>query len=1318
MTKRAELWRRQFLAAVLGAVTFGALALGATPAFGAFTYSFERELAPSSPFGFLDAGSVAVNDANDQTYVADSSAGVVHVFQTSTGTQLPTWDGSALSNPPGTPAGSFGGGAVSVSANNGTGAVFVVDQTDNVVDEFDSAGSYVCQITGSATPSASECNGPAGSETPAGGFSTPRGITVDQATGEIFVLDPNNSVVDVFSLAGAYLRQISLSQAPFFEAFNTRGIAVSDFNGHVYVSSTSVGARLYEFDASGNFITSSTGTNTPAGSFGSGFISVAADDESGAVFVTESQHAVTDVFNPEGEYLTQFSHSFGSPRGTAVDQASHKVYVSDDAALFEGPGAVDIFAPLVIPDVTTEAPSQVTPAGATLNGKLNPLEVALTDCHFDWGTSSAYGQSAQCSPSAGEIPADSSDHAVSAQLTNLAPDTTYHYRLQAANANGANTANDVAFTTAGAGVHAESVTDVAATSVTFNATIDPNNAPTSYYFQYSTTDTAGCTPSSCATAPAPPGQAVGSGEGDVQVEQPVHEGLVASTVYHYRVVVLSELKAGQTEPFYGPDQTFTTQGAGAAGLLDGRAWEMVSPPDKHGADLFPLGGFLAVQGSADGGAMTYAATAPTEAAPEGFTNSEMQVLSRRTPQGWRSQDIGTPHSQAAGQGGGHEYLAFSGDLSQALLQPFGTFEPSLSAEASEQTAYLRTDFLAGDVQQPCVPAAMHCYRPLVTGKPGLANVPEGTHFGGETDGQCVNVDGCGPRFVGGTPDLSHLILSSTVALTQTPIEASPAPGALYEWASGTLRLVSVLPEGGEGVDAKLGDLDGQEGSRRLHVVSNDGSRVVWAAFASGHLYVRDAVRDETVQLDAVQGGSGEGSVRPHFQFASSDGSKVLFTAEQRLTEDSGAEPAQPDLYECDLVVQAGKLRCVLSDLTPLNAGEHADVRFAVLGASEDASWVFFVAEGVLAEGAAHGAFCEEHEPVSEDGCKLYVRHGGVTRFVAALSPRDKTDWSSTPSELTSRVSPDGRWLAFMSQRNLTGYDNRDALNGRPDEEVYLYYARSGRLTCGSCNPTAARPVGEQLDEETKHLLGAEQDWGQDSVAAIVPGWTSPHHQSRYLSDNGRLFFESRDALVPQDANGTWDVYEYEPPGVGGCTTASAAFSVRSGGCVGLISSGTSPTPSAFFDASASGGVDGEGAQGGGDVFFVTRARLSPQDFDTSLDVYDAHECTTSSPCLPQPVSSPPPCITEASCKAAPSPQPGIFGAPASASFSGRGNIAPSPPSASKPPTRAQKLAKALSSCRKKYRKSKKRRTSCERSAHRLYRAKRSHNASPRKSGAS
>ncbi len=239
------------------------------------------------------------------------------------------------------------------------------------------------------------------------------------------------------------------------------------------------------------------------------------------------------------------------------------------------------------------------------------------------------------------------------------------------------------------------------------------------------------------------------------------------------------------------------------------------------------------------------------------------------------------------------------------------------------------------------------------------------------------------------------------------------------------------------------------------------------------------------------------------------------------------------------------------------------------------------------------------------------------------------------------------------------------------------------------------------------LTGGDRVWrSEQGIAANIPGGTAyrlseAFYQSRFLSDNGRLFFNSSDALVPQDVNGAEDVYEYEPPGVGSCQTSSVTYSERSQGCIDLISSGTSGEESGFLDAS------GDGA----DVFFLTSAKLAAQDHDTAIDLYDAHECTSGSPCPPQPAATPPPCATGDACKPAPSPQPATFGAPPSATFSGAGNVTPGSGSPSgkqsarsKSLTHAQKLARALREC---HRKQRVRRGTCERRARARYAGSRS-----------
>ena len=73
-----------------------------------------------------------------------------------------------------------------------------------------------------------------------------------------------------------------------------------------------------------------------------------------------------------------------------------------------------------------------------------------------------------------------------------------------------------------------------------------------------------------------------------------------------------------------------------------------------------------------------------------------------------------------------------------------------------------------------------------------------------------------------------------------------------------------------------------------------------------------------------------------------------------------------------------------------------------------------------------------------------------TKLVAVLSSEDAPDWGSNLAGdfayMTARVSPDGNYLAFMSDRSLTGYDNEDASSKKPgermDEEVFLYHTPS------------------------------------------------------------------------------------------------------------------------------------------------------------------------------------------------------------------------------------------------------------------------------------
>ena len=609
------------------------------------------------------------------------------------------------------------------------------------------------------------------------------------------------------------------------------------------------------------------------------------------------------------------------------------------------------------------------------------------------------------------------------------------------------------------GVSAQNLTPSA---TELRAQIDPDGAGTEYYFQYGTVDCA-VSPSSCTDVPVPAGE-IKAGFGDQSVSEEVG-GLQPATAYYYRLLASNSLSlSGPVEGAPSPN-TFTTLPAPSV-LPDGRGWEMVSPPNKHGAaiEALPREGGAMIMASTDGSAITWVASGPLVSEPEGSRSPELtQLLSSRGSEEWETQSLETPHERGSGvekvEPIGVEYQYFSADLSLGLLQPavpavegtprIGLVEqPPLSPAASEKTIYVRDDppIEPDEAEKPAYEQAgsernreylAPGYLPLVT----AANDTAKTEFGGALD------------FLGATPDLSHVVFESNgVGLTSS----APLTGGLYEWAAGApLQLVSVLPDGAPASEPFLGDGQDQSGFPGLNArnaISSDGTRIFWTA-GKEHLYMRDIESGETIQVNAAQGHEatepghgkqevaepGEHRQEVHFQAASSDGSKVFFTDTARLTEDSTLEPlgeeGPADLYELELTGGRGEpLRGSLTDLTPVSAEGSADVLNLIPGAGEDGSYVYFVANGVLAPGASPGHCAryygevEESPPPPGATCNLYVsepvpEHPGrrETKYIAALSYEDGADWGAGPDlSPRTRTRSQCRDLATVAGRPLSG----------------------------------------------------------------------------------------------------------------------------------------------------------------------------------------------------------------------------------------------------------------------------------------------------------
>jgi phosphodiesterase/alkaline phosphatase D-like protein len=210
------------------------------------------------------------------------------------------------------------------------------------------------------------------------------------------------------------------------------------------------------------------------------------------------------------------------------------------------------------PAVVTGEASNVVQTSATLGATVNPEGEKVTDCHFDYGTTEAYGASVPCSSSPG---AGLSALPVSAPLSGLEPGTTYHFRIVAVNGTGTGTGSDATFTTPvrrAPAVVTEVPAAVAQTSATLKATVNPEDETVSdCHFEYGPTETYG-TSIPCSSLP-------GSGTSPVAVSAAL-TGLVASSTYHYRIVATNP-----TGTSFGADTMFTTTASQAPVVVTGNA---------------------------------------------------------------------------------------------------------------------------------------------------------------------------------------------------------------------------------------------------------------------------------------------------------------------------------------------------------------------------------------------------------------------------------------------------------------------------------------------------------------------------------------------------------------------------------------------------------------------------------------------------------------------------------------------------------------------------------------------------------------------------
>jgi plastocyanin len=186
---------------------------------------------------------------------------------------------------------------------------------------------------------------------------------------------------------------------------------------------------------------------------------------SAATLITDTGATLEGSVNPNG-LATEYFFKYGTtaaygqetgvtsvPAGTSPVSAStgvtgltaattyhFKLFAENSSGTKEGSDLT--FTTKGPPLATTSAATPVTDVNATLRGSVNPRGHATT-YFFKWGETASYGHETSVASAGSGI----SSTLVSAPLTGLLPETTYHFRLVANNSSGPAEGTDLSFTT-------------------------------------------------------------------------------------------------------------------------------------------------------------------------------------------------------------------------------------------------------------------------------------------------------------------------------------------------------------------------------------------------------------------------------------------------------------------------------------------------------------------------------------------------------------------------------------------------------------------------------------------------------------------------------------------------------------------------------------------------------------------------------------------------------------------------------------------------------------------------------------------------------
>ncbi|MGC1852780.1 MAG: hypothetical protein WA687_10125, partial [Solirubrobacterales bacterium] len=1101
----------------------------------------------------------------------------------------------------------------------------------------------------------------------------PTAVAVDVA-GHVFVFDESSDEIVEFDEDGEEIEPFGQGEFDGSTGLATNICPGSEAPGNLYVTNASIPnafVRAYGTEPVGCFKARTLPPNPVA--------------ETSATLngtVTPKGEAVTECFFRWGETTAYGQTAPCVPGAGEIGTGSSPVPVHADlSGLDRGtvyhfrliarvggelePGSDIEFKTLGPPVISDEHVVSATDTEATLRGLANP-EGFATSCHFEYGTTTAYGQSTP----AEAIGSDRSAHLLSVTLKGLTQGTTYHWRIVCANSSDTIASEDHTVATISHPDLQSCSNEAFRTGVSaflpdcrayeMVSPIDKNGgnilllnegniqaAPEGDSLTYNTIPSFGDAQNSWTVSQYLATRTERGQPGEGWSNHGIHPPVVG------RSAVKAIITLGIVRDFMGftPDlcsawifdylePSLTPEGQDGyadfyrrdncepgEGELEALAPEPPPLPQGTPEDYVEPTWLQGV--SNDGSHAVFIAEAPLlQDCRTGSTAKTVsfQWLRNGVPIAGATSPVYTPTADDKGSALQCQVFAINDNAgSTQVANPPSIIPPAPGVTIAPPVA-------PGSIAQPAQSGALTVGGPggqTLTCNPGswegsptftyqwyrngvaISGATASTYVVSAADVASAAVFQC--AVMGANADGAATKVSANRATSPAPSPAAPGANAsvggetlrIYDRFGGELHQVSIFPNGRAANTPSLAGGGGRS-------VSADGSRVYWITgpvlneIGRGQIYLRQhpdqgIVPGECTEVAKACTVPVSGGSDASFWTAARDGSKAIYS-------EGAISNATAELFEFDLN-EGGepKTRSLAKRLE----------RF--IGASDDLSHVYFVSREKLTAEAV------------EDAPNLYLDEGGTLHRVATF---DEGEVTLGQIGVNGRVSPDGTRLVFQSRAPLTGYDNTDANNGKADIEVFAYEA-GGELHCISCNPSGARPVGRELRKPFWSTL--PQGHGV-FAAAWIPAPEQALHASNVVSEDGdRIFFNSNDALLPRDTNGTMDVYQWEALNKGSCDTDDPSYFPQNGGCLNLISTGESPFESEFWEASA----DGD------DVFFTTESSLLPQD-PGLVDLYDARVGGG----FPQPIAKEP-CEGEA-CQSPPAPP--ALPTPSSRTYEGPGNV--------------------------------------------------------------